>query len=228
MNPQMTASNFPAYNGPMGTYPMGTYPMVPPNANNYNGMGYYGNPPIPPTGLPMAASQISQTNFINPAISEGLLMSNVSGFPPAMNGYETGLATSMARYGPNGINTPMPIVPPMGYQTGMVTTTTSNSRVLINGGNSNSRVLIGGNGNSNSRVIIAPPIYNKAVVQQPQSRSRIEYIPYETKEVVYDTIEKREVIPIHKTITEYEQLKHTETIPVEKSVTDYYAIEYLT
>lgn len=41
-------------------------------------------------------------------------------------------------------------------------------------------------------------------------------------------MEKREVIPIQKTITEYEQLKHIETIPVEKTVTDYYAVEHRT
>ena len=55
----------------------------------------------------------------------------------------------------------------------------------------------------------------------------MEYIPYEVRETVYDTIEKSEVIPIQKIITEYEQLKHTEIIPIEKAVTDFRAIEYV-
>ena len=60
-----------------------------------------------------------------------------------------------------------------------------------------------------SQTFVAPPIYNKAVVAGRVPESRVEYIPYEVREMVYDTIEKAEVIPIQRTITEYEQLRHT-------------------
>ena len=79
-----------------------------------------------------------------------------------------------------------------------------------------------------SQTFVAPPIYNKAVVAGRIPESRVEYIPYEVREMVYDTIEKAEMIPIQKTITEYEQLRHTEVIPIEKAVTDFVAVEYVT
>lgn len=196
MIPPMTPPGFNNFNGPMGNYPSNV-PM------NYNPMGYYGAPPVPPTGLPFTASQVvpSQTNLPNSMINSGLMMSSVSAFPPTMNGYETGIAGSMAGYGTNinMMNTGIPMMPsvPVAMNTTVVTNSNSrvlitgnnsNSRVLITGNNSNSRVLIGGGNNSNSRVIIAPPIYNKAVLQQRPVESRMEYIPYQTKEIVYDTI----------------------------------------
>ena len=128
--------------------PMGTYPIIPPNYNGYNQMnqmGFCGTAPIPPPGLSMSASQMTyQSRMENPMMNEGLMMSNVSAFPMAPNYYETGIANSMSNYRPNMINTGVPPIPTMGmnYNQGMVVN--SNSRVLINQTNSNSRVLIGG------------------------------------------------------------------------------------
>jgi hypothetical protein len=70
-------------------------------------------------------------------------------------------------YGASMMNTVVSPIPPTatGFRTsgvGMIAT------------NSNSRVLINGTGNaSTSRVLIAPPIYNKAVIAQPRVESRI-------------------------------------------------------
>lgn len=167
----------PYMNGPMGTYPIS--PAICNGYNQMNQMGYCGTAPLPPAGLPLSASQMTyQSTMGNQMMNQGLMMSNVSAFPMAPNYYETGIATSMSNYRPNMINTAVPPIPTIGmnYNQGMVVN--SNSRVLINQTNSNSRVLIGGGGNSNSRIIIAPPIYNKAVIPQKQSQSRIEYIPY--------------------------------------------------
>lgn len=167
----------PYMNGPMGTYPIS--PAIFNGYNQMNQMGYCGTAPLPPPGLPLSASQMTyQSTMGNQMMNQGLMMSNVSAFPMAPNYYETGIATSMSNYRPNMINTAVPPIPTIGmnYNQGMVVN--SNSRVLINQTNSNSRVLIGGGGNSNSRIIIAPPIYNKAVIPQKQSQSRIEYIPY--------------------------------------------------
>jgi len=94
--------------------------------------------------------------------NQGFVTSTVG---PMMTGYEN--YNTMGGYGATmGINTVAPV------------TTNSNSRVLITG-------------NSNSRVIIAPPIYNKAVIAPRAVETRMEYIPYQTKEIVYDTVEKR-------------------------------------
>ena len=156
--------------------------MVPPYTGAPLGYGV-GMPPMAPNGLSRSRTEITTTTTTtniapgminqgynqgyNQAYNQGFVTSNVA---PVMNGYETGMMNTMGGYGGYGATMVNSTVAPQiaagyattGYNTagyvappvGMVTT------------NSNSRVLINGNGNSNSRVIIAPPIYNKAVITQ--------------------------------------------------------------
>lgn len=189
MIPPIPQQNFAGPYGPMGYGP----PMMSPYQYSPTmgmGMGY--GAPIPPTGLSTSRTQITTTtsNIMNPMINQAFTTSNVG--PMMMGGYETAAMNAMGGYGATMVNSMVvPPVPPIGVgcavPTATMTTVNSNSRVIV--------------GNSNSRVIIAPPIYNKAVFQHRPVETRVEYIPYETREIVYDTVEKREMIPIQKTIT---------------------------
>ena len=153
--------------------------MIPPSQNYAGNYGNYGSmsygapmtPPYPPsspmdygtfnatvpqTGFSTFGTQIPSTtnNMMSPMMNQGYTASN--GGPAMMGGYETGMMNPMGGYGPTMANSTLPpSVPPVGVGCAVpamsVTTTNSNSRVLV--------------GNSNSRVIIAPPIYNKAVIQ---------------------------------------------------------------
>lgn len=139
-------------------------PMMPPYPpGNGAGFGYSSYvPPVTPAALSTSRTQITTTTttagMVNPMT---MTTSNVN---PMMMGYETGMMNGMGGYGATMVNsTVVPAVTPMGVgciAPGMVGTTV----------NSNSRVLIG---NSNSRVIIAPPIYNKAVIQQRPVETRV-------------------------------------------------------
>lgn len=75
---------------------------------------------------------------------------------------------------------------------------------------------------------IAPPIYQKAVVEEIPAESRIEYVPYEKKYIEYDQIERVEQIPVQRVITEYEEVRRSERVPIERVIQDYYAVEYQT
>jgi len=85
----------------------------------------------------------------------------------------------------------------------------------------------GGYGGLAASGLVSPaPIYNKAVVEEIPTESRIEYVPYEKREIIYEQIERVEQIPVQRVITEYEEIVRTERVPVQRVIQDYYAVEY--
>ena len=66
-----------------------------------------------------------------------------------------------------------------------------------------------GTGLATSALVSPAPIYNKAVVEEIPTESRIEYVPYEKREIVYEQIERVEQIPVQRVITEYEEVVRT-------------------
>ena len=100
----------------------------------------------------MMQQQMAQQQMMQ----QGMMQTNM--MQPGMVG-----VNAMGGYGATMVNSTMTQYPGGGYPmaggyplAGVATTTT---------------------GLSNSRVLIAPPLYNKAVVQTPASRSRVQYVP---------------------------------------------------
>lgn len=105
------------------------------------------------------------------------------------------------------------------YGTGLVGSTTIGGAGTVIGGTY-------GTGLATSGLVSPAPIYNKAVVEEIPTESRIEYVPYEKREIIYEQVERVEQIPVQRVITEYEEVVRTQTVPVQRVVQDYYAVEY--
>lgn len=78
------------------------------------------------------------------------------------------------------------------------------------------------------QTMVAPPIVEKAYVQDIPAQSRMEYIPYQRSDVMYDQVERVEQVPVQRVVTEFVPVTRQEMVPVERTVQDYYAVEYQT
>jgi len=78
---------------------------------------------------------------------------------------------------------------------------------------------------SMGQTYVAPPVIEKAYVQDVPAQSRMEYIPYQKTNIVYDQVERVEQVPVQRVVTDYVPVTRQEMVPVEKTVQDYYAVE---